>query len=237
MSIIDAILTVDFNIAQALNAWASKPTTFNRLIVLFNENNFAKMAPFVCMAAWYWNKPGGRTRPIVINGLAGIFVAFFIGRILQVSLPFRARPIHTEALHLILPNGESPDILGGWSSFPSDHAAIFMALSMLAFALSRRTGVLALLYALLVVILPRVYIGVHFMTDTLAGMLVGGIAGWIALRSSLAAIVGPAVNRFALRYPSLFYALAMLFIGQLIQMFSDVRMYASVLKGILSGTF
>jgi undecaprenyl-diphosphatase len=235
--LLDVIGWIDGHIAQALNAWSARPGTFNHLLMLVSDNNFLKMAPFVFMVGWYWNRaPLDATRRTVVAGLTGVFVAFFIGRALQISLPMRLRPIHQPGLGLTLPEGYSPDMLGGWSSLPSDHAAIFIALAGLAFALSRRWGWATLAYAVVLVVLPRVYFGVHFLSDVLAGMAVGAVAALIALRTPVARVVEAPLLWLEARQPALFYAVALLFIAQLIEMFGDVRKYAAVMKGMLVGT-
>lgn len=238
MSLLDPILALDGQIAQMLNHFATAPTTFNRLVVAFSEANFVKMAPFVFMVAWFWNQPPLTAhRRTIINGLTGIFIAFCIGRMLQLALPYRPRPLHTAALGLGLPPGATLDILGGWSSFPSDHAAIFAALVGLTFALSRRLGWIAAVYATFVVLLPRVYIGVHFPTDVAVGVTVGATASVMALRGPSARCVGPALEQISRCRPALFHASAILFLVQLSVMFADVRTYGSILKGLLRGTF
>ena len=72
-----------------------------------------------------------------------------------------------------MPYGMSTERLYGWSSFPSDHAILFMALAVAIFLASRRFGWLALTYTTLCIIGPRVYLGWHWPTDVLAGALLG----------------------------------------------------------------
>ncbi len=237
MTLVEYIVSIDTLIAQTLNHFATQDTTTNKLLALFSGNNFIKMAPFICMAAWFWNRtPHEHNRRIIISGLAGIFIAFFIGRILQVSLPFRLRPIHAPELNLLVPPGFSAETLGGWSSLPSDHAAIFAALAGLAFALSRRAGMVATVYVAVFVLFPRIYFGEHYLSDVLVGTAIGELASYITLRTSIGAAVAGPLDRMAIRFPAPFYAVAMLFVAQLIQMFADVRMYGSVLKGLIQGT-
>ena len=238
MTLLDTVLSTDRAVVLALNAYAAVPTSVNRMIVLLSGANFIKMGPFVFMVVWYWNRPPLlQRRRVVINGLIGIFIAFFLGRILQVSLPHRARPIQDATLGIVLPPGMSQDILGGWSSFPSDHAAIFAALVCLAFALSRPMGIVACLWVVFVVLAERAYLGLHYLSDILAGLALGVIAGLIALRTPLVRWIGSLLERFSVRHPAPFYAGAILFLDQLSEMFTDIRMYASILKGILQGTF
>ena len=238
MSVIDAIVGFDGALAQALNGVAARDNAFNHIAVIFGDNNFVKMAPFVWMLAWFWNKaPLERNRRVIGAGISGIFIAFFIGRVLQTMLPFRARPIHTESLGLSLAPGIVNEMLGGWSSFPSDHAAIFVALAGLAFFLSRRWGIAAALFAVVFVLGTRVYFGIHFLTDVLGGAAIGVVAALLAQSGPVMRWVGEPIERLSRRYPQWFYPVALLFVAQLIQMFADVRMYGSILKGVLRGTF
>ncbi len=238
MSLLDAITAFDAQVAVAVNVFARQPTTLNHLIVLLTGEDFIKMAPFVVVAVWFWNRPPREAhRAIVLRGMAGIFVAFFAGRILQVGLPMRMRPMHDAALGLAQPAFTSHEMLGGWSSFPSDHAAIFGAAVCMVFALSRPLGVLALLHAIAFVLVPRLYVGVHYPTDLLAGFLLGVAGGLAALTLAPGAWLAAASLRFAERYPALFNTAAVIFLIQLSELFHEAREYASVAKGLWLGKF
>ena len=156
MSILDPITGFDAWAAHALNGYAARNGVFNHVVVLLTGADLIKMAPFVAIAVWFWHRPPlSAHRRIVLRGMAGIFVAFFVGRVLQVGLPARLRPVHDAGLGLALPAFTSAETLGGWSSMPSDHAAIFAAAVCLAFALSRWIGVLTALHAVGLGLLPR----------------------------------------------------------------------------------
>ena len=229
--------TIDNHIAQWLNQLSAVAGPANRFLVLLSEANFIKVMPFVAVAAWYWNcEPRSTNRQTIVNGFTGIFLALLLGRILQLTLPFRARPIHTAGLDLQLPAAMTPDILGGWSSFPSDHAAVFAALVGMVFALSRVLGRIGLAYAIIVVLLPRVCLGLHFLSDVVAGFAVGAAASWLAQSWPANRFVGPFVERLSLRHPAAFYSFSILLLAQLVQMFGDVRRYSSIAKGLIVGT-
>ena len=81
---------------------------------------------------WFWFSPNSRDdrRRVVISALLGTIVALFVARALAGVLPFRARPIFTTGIDyhppilLLQENLAAED----WSSFPSDHGAMWFAL-------------------------------------------------------------------------------------------------------------
>ena len=237
MNILDTIARFDGVIAKGLNAVSAMPITFNRVVVLLSEANYLKVAPFVLVAVWFWNaEPREENRRKVSAGFIAILLAIAIGRALQLALPLRPRPIHTPDLGLMLPAGMNVDILGGWSSFPSDHAVVFGALVGLAWALSRRLGKAGLLYAIVMVLLPRIYLGVHYLSDILAGLTIGLAVSWLAQIGLVSRLLSFPVEPLARRYPAFFYTSVMFILTQVVQMFGDVRRIASIAKGVASGT-
>jgi undecaprenyl-diphosphatase len=99
-------------------------------------------------------------------------MATLVTRVLADGLPFRARPISITALHFHIPY---PGTLGliNWNSFPSDHATLFFALAAGIFMVSRRLGWFAFAWVFLFICFPRLYIGLHWPTDILAGAFIG----------------------------------------------------------------
>lgn len=68
-------------------------------------------------------------------------------------------------------------------SFPSGHAAFFFALSAVVFTKDKKTGTVFLLLSSLVV-LARVAVGVHWLSDVVAGAVIGVLSAWVVLRVS-----------------------------------------------------
>lgn len=62
---------------------------------------------------------------------------------------------------------------GGFDSFPSGHATLFMALAVMIYLHHKRIGILFIVFALIIG-LTRVIAGVHFPIDILVGWFLGG---------------------------------------------------------------
>ncbi|MER6569288.1 phosphatase PAP2 family protein [Streptomyces sp. NPDC001093] len=71
---------------------------------------------------------------------------------------------------------------GDWS-FPSNHAAIAAAAAVALLFVSRRLGAVAVVAALAMGI-SRVWVGVHYPHDVLAGLLVGALVALTATRAT-----------------------------------------------------
>ena len=106
--------------------------------------------------------------------LAALTVAQIINHVVDRSRPYLSIP----SAHVLI--ARSAD-----ASFPSDHStaagAIAVGLLIAGAALgSRRLGLIAAVAALLLAF-ARVYVGVHYPSDVLAGLAIGGIvAGALA---------------------------------------------------------
>jgi undecaprenyl-diphosphatase len=142
---------------------------------------------------------------------------------MALLLPFRARPFLNPDLHFVKPFGMTPEGLETWSSFPSDHAVLFFSLATCIFLISRKSGMIAYLYAFFVVCFPRIYFGLHYPTDILVGAVIGVL---ITLILSTEKISRPIVQRvfyFSLKYTGLFYVLFTLVLFQIATIFEKTR--------------
>jgi undecaprenyl-diphosphatase len=165
-------------------------------------------------------------RSRVVMTLAAGFAALFVSRVLALVLPFRARPFDFAGGSPAF----APRALESWSAFPSDHAALFFALAVGILVMSRRLGVLALGHAVLVVSLPRIYLGLHHPTDMLAGAAIGATCALVATRPALCRRCAPPVLAWSEgRHAPCFGALAFLLLFETATLFDSVRNGAKLL--------
>ena len=110
-----------------------------------------------------------------VSAFVSAFTAWCINRWIG-EIFFRPRPfaVYTEVQRLI---EKSPLE----KSFPSDHSATVFALAFSVFLVNRRWGVVLLTLAGGVA-LGRVFVGVHFLTDVLAGAFIGVLCAYLIHR-------------------------------------------------------
>lgn len=170
----------DFTILHFLNAFAGRSPAFDSLLEFMSRNVLLEGGVIVVLFWWAWaeaDEKQSKDREFLLFGLFATAFAVLVARTLALVFPFRVRPLQNPLLGFNPPGSIDRNIFMGWSSFPSDHAIVFFCLATGLWLVSRRLGAVALGYALLGSSFPRVYLGIHYPTDVLAGAALGiGIA-------------------------------------------------------------
>ena len=162
----------------------------------------------------------------LLFGLISSLFATVLTRVLALTLPFRVRPLHNVQLNFRLPYGTDHNTVMGWSSFPSNHAALFFCLAVSLWIVSKRLGYFALWYTLLVICLPRIYLGFHYPTDIISGALLGTGVAFLSKATRLKKIVTLPALHWLDQHPASCYSFLFIYtfeIAELIQLSKKYR--------------
>lgn len=203
----------DESILSFLNGFARRSEFFDELVAVVAYDDLLKgaIAVAVLYGLWFSDRGGEEAqrqrRSVILATLAGVVIALALNRYLASQLPFRIRPISDPATGFVAPHGIGDRTFSNLSSFPSDHAVMFLGLATGAFMISRWAGLFLFAHALLVVLPSRVYLGLHYPTDMLAGGAFGAALVWIATRRAPRRWVSRPFLRWSTAHPASFYAL------------------------------
>jgi membrane-associated phospholipid phosphatase len=177
---------------------------FDSLISLATSNQLVKAVVIGCcfVAAWFSageEKVYRTRRTLVLTILAGV-IAIGLCKGISKSV-LSPRPLlfasnlyllegqsftKSESLKLREPLDEEGQAYvrnfagGGFDdddlvSFPSDHAALFVSISVGILLIHRSLGSLAMIWTIVVILLPRIISGMHWPADIAAGAAIGGV--------------------------------------------------------------
>lgn len=108
------------------------------------------------------------------------FVSAVLARVVIVNIIrfiwFKPRPFVDNTVNLLIdyPNK---------AAFPSGHAAFYFALSTIIFLYNKKIGILFYIASSLIVV-SRVFIGIHWLADILAGIIVGVLSALLIKKVS-----------------------------------------------------
>jgi len=214
---------------HAVNAFSGN-RFLDSLANLEEATNILKGGLFMAIYCWLWFEMRGRQqetrRKILIAMLMASFAALSIARTLAHIIPFRVRPMFADPLYHVpsVPVSRNFEL---WSSFPSDTAALFFALGVGVFILWRGAGILLLAYTCLWICLPRLFLGLHYPSDLIAGAAIGaasaGLFFWLAETRAFDRWIGGPLLRLENTYPMIFYACAFPLMYEIAITFVDVR--------------
>jgi undecaprenyl-diphosphatase len=166
---------MDLSLFEAINGLAGHSPVMDAIFELLS-----KYGPFLLLglllALWFW--PAGqqvresRQRTIILAALS-VALALVVNQFI-IRLWDRPRPFIGHPAHLLLPPSQEP-------SFPSDHSAFAFAIAAALLFGGASLDIPALLLAMLIAF-SRVYTGEHYVSDVVAGALIGGAAAFVLLK-------------------------------------------------------
>ena len=161
---------VDYFIFQQINKFTGRWEFLDALSIFF-----AKYLGYflVFLLFLFLIKDFKKYLPMVIQGfLAAILARLGFTEIVRLFWN-RPRPFIGNHINLLLNHSAS-------SSFPSGHAAFFFGLSTIVYFYNKKAGYLFFLASFLISI-ARVFTGLHWPSDILAGAIIGVFSGWLII--------------------------------------------------------
>jgi undecaprenyl-diphosphatase len=217
----------DSAIIGFFNQFAQASSKFDALVLIIAESNMIKGAIFAMLLWWAWFYQGNnkRIRGQVIAIQLGCIIAMITTRAISLIVPFRLRPVNEENLDFQIPYGLITSDFKGWgSSFPSDHAVLFFAIATGFMFISKKVGAFFLIYSLLIISLPRIYLGLHYPTDILMGAAIGIGFGWVTTKYFPQSRYCDSILHWSEARPHYFYPMFFIFTHLLINLFINIRL-------------
>jgi len=165
---------MDLYLFNLINQYAGKLICLDSLAIFFAKyfEYVLLLSLFIFLAIGfkkYW-------KMVIESLVSAVLARLVIVNIIRL-LWFRPRPFIDNAVNLLI---EYPDK----AAFPSGHAAFYFALSTIIFLYNKKIGILFYIGSSLIVI-SRVFIGIHWPTDILAGIIVGVLSALLIKKVSI----------------------------------------------------
>ena len=169
--LIKNILGWDIRAFYFLNKSLMNPVFDVIMPVITNEAII--LVPVILVSLYFLIKGSKRTRIAIICMIVAVLLADAVAYRLIKPYFGRLRPCDVlPGVHILAQAGKY--------SFPSNHAANMMALSVITLFFYRRYGWLIFSIALIVGY-SRIYVGVHYPLDVLSGFVLGGVTALLVL--------------------------------------------------------
>ncbi len=220
----------DLPILRFLTSFVGKSPLFDHFVHGISRYHTFKGVIIMSLLVYLWfrDNPAGlkgarnKEREMLLRVLIGSIAIVTLSRILQLGLHIHQRPI-VAGLGLNFPSFMEPEWVGSsWNSFPSDHSMLFFSLATGLWMVDRRFGAFAFVWSLAVIDLPRLYLGIHYPSDVIAGAGLGILCmiGW--MRLPLEGYAGRALA-WGSRHRAAFYWIAFMVVEQVAHLFDDIR--------------
>lgn len=150
------------------------PGWLDDTIAVWSAYGLAVFALLMLVGWWRARRDGAAAAMTALMVPLAVVVAFGVNSAVK-PLVAEDRPCR----HLGFRTLEACPARGDWS-FPSNHTAVAFAAAVALFFVSRRLGAVASVCALAMAA-SRVWVGVHYPHDVVAGAALGGLVGYLSM--------------------------------------------------------
>ncbi|MFJ6393978.1 phosphatase PAP2 family protein [Streptomyces sp. NPDC091972] len=153
------------------------PSWLDDAVSLWSMYGLAVFAVLAGVGWWFARRAGGAAAVTALAVPVVVVLAYSVDAVLKLVVR-EDRPCQGLRVKTL----EECPAPGDWS-FPSNHAAIAAAAAVALFFVSRRLGSFAAVAAVAMAV-SRVWVGVHYPHDVVAGMLVGGLVALLSMTAA-----------------------------------------------------
>ncbi|MFC5589861.1 undecaprenyl-diphosphatase [Sporosarcina soli] len=166
-------MKLDYKLFEMINQFAGKNAILDQFVLLFSK--YGPILFGIIFVGLWFSKSGNKmeNRKLVLFALTIAVLTLGIDKIIEMSY-FRPRPFVSHTVTLLVEKSTMDP------SFPSNHAAGSFALAFALFWKHRKAGSVLLIMAVFMA-LSRLYIGVHYPLDVLAGAFIALSVTWIVI--------------------------------------------------------
>ncbi len=157
-------MPLDLLIFQSINNLAHQNSILDFFFIWITHLGYVAIAIIVLLSK--------KKKPILNSFLAAVLGKAIEESIKLIPYFYRARPFIDQKVTLLVTGYQT-------SSFPSGHTLVSFALALPLLYYNKRLGVIATVIAVLVGF-SRVFVGVHYLSDVLGGVLIAVLSVIVA---------------------------------------------------------
>lgn len=267
MSALSAFSGIDQAVFLAANQIVGRSWALDSLMAMALESPVVKAGPLGALFLFAWFRLGGakpievRRRVLAVTLLAVFLIApvtkIFSEGAMEPRPVVRAQPgyslrdgqlVESPRLDVrLLQTGElaaraqalrqGRPTSNDFDAFPSDHAAIYVALALGILLACRLAGTLALLWTAFMVLGLRIAVGMHWLSDILVGAAAGAalLLAFQFVASRFRKRLDPALLRWSQRWPGATAAILFLLLIEAAGPMKTMERLRDLLSSVLGG--